>query len=372
MAKVVFKNVTINPGPAPSESAPAIRDLSLEFPDRAFTTLFGGTDAGQSEILRLIAGLDSPDSGEIAIGDRPVQGDAPHRRDVALVSRDCPLLPHLTIRANLSLPLELRRVTRETIARRIKEIADQLHLESLLDKKPAELGEPDLVRAELGRAFVLQPKVILLDEPFAGLDATSRAHLRAELAAVQQQVRATIIYATVEPSEALTLSDHLVVLRHGSVEQVGAPLSVYNEPANIFVASQLGRPGMNFVRGSIKASGDETLFKESDGGVIELRLGALPAARTCAGRDVLLGIRPEDCSAVPPEHPAGPGIFQTLVDFIDLRGSETLFHAQTGAHALICRAPGMRDPREAGRRIRFRVDATRVHLFDPATTRRIS
>jgi multiple sugar transport system ATP-binding protein len=372
MAKVVLKSVTIDSVPAQSESANAIRDLSLEFPDRAFTTLFGGADAGQSAILRLIAGLDSPDSGEIAIGDRPVQGEAPHRRDVALVSRDCPLLPHLSIRANLSLPLELRRVARETITRRIKEIADQLHLESLLDKKPAELSEPDLVRAELGRAFVLQPKAILLDEPFACLDATWRAHLRAELATLQQQVRATIIYATVEPSEALTLSDHLVVLRHGTVEQTGAPLSVYNEPANIFVASQLGRPGMNFVRGSMKVSGEEIVFKESDGGVIELKLGALPAARNCAGRDILLGIRPEDCTAVPPEYPAGPGIFQTLVDFIDLRGSETLFHAQTGAHALICRAPGMRDPREAGRRIRFRVDAARVHLFDPATTRRIA
>jgi ABC-type sugar transport system ATPase subunit len=363
MASIALKNITFTPSGL---------SLSLDCGDHEFTVLLGPVGAGKSTILRLVAGLDAPVIGDILVGDRDVKALPPHRREIALVSPEVPLLPHLTVAANLMLPLQLRRLDKEIISRRLKETAALIDLESLLERKPPELSLPDLRRAELGRAIIQQPKALLLDDPLAGLEAAARAHLRADLAHIQEHLRATIVYATEDSGEAMTLASRLVLLSHGQIQQAGAPLEVYHQPANVFAAATLGFPGMNFLRGALKGSAGQLVFRESDGGVIELPLGDRPAASGHIGRDVLLGIRPEDCPAVPMEQPNAPGIFQTLVDFIEIRGGETLFHAQTGAHAFISRSPVLADARETGRRGRFRFDAGRTHLFDPATTQRIA
>ncbi len=362
MSSVAFKNVSF---------PPAIPGLTLDCADHAFTVLLGPAGAGKSTILRLLAGLETPASGDIFLGDTAVHTRLPRHRDLALAAPSTPLLPHLTISANLSLPLQLRRTPREIIARRIREISTLLGLDSVLDCKPASLSTSDRRRAEIARALALQPKALLLDSPLAGLDPAAAAHLRADLARIHQQFHPTILSATDDPAEAMTLADHLVLLRHGKIEQQGPPLEVYHSPASVFAAATLGSPGMNFLRGALKSSDGQLSFRESDGGAIELRLGDRPSAAPYVGRDVLLGIRPEDCVAVPADHPNGPGIFQTLVDFVEIRGGETLFHAQTGAHSFLSRSPALVDPREAGRRGRFRLDAARAHLFDPATTQRI-
>ncbi|MDD5200802.1 MAG: ABC transporter ATP-binding protein [Terrimicrobiaceae bacterium] len=369
MSRVILKSLTRT---AARGAAPKVRDLSLECADHGFTVLFGLSGAGKSAILRLVAGLDQPESGEIFVGDRAVLGLRPHQRNLAFASPEAPLLPHLTISANLALPLQLRRTSKEVIARRTKETAALLGLESLLNRKPPTLHLQDLRRSELARALVQQPKALLLDNPLAGLESGARAHLRADLARLHHQLRATIVYSTDDPAEAMTLASHLVLLRHGVIEQQGPPLEIYREPASVFAAAALGSPGMNFLRGSLKSADGQLTFKESDGGVVELKLGDRPAAQPFVGRDVLLGIRPEDCIAVPADQANGPTIFQTLVDFVEIRGGEALFHAQTGAHAFISRSRTLVDPREAGRRGRFRLDAARAHLFDPGTTQRIA
>lgn len=363
MASVVLKNLV---------RAPAIKNLSLECPDHEFTVLLGPAGAGKTAILRLIAGLDEPTSGEILIADRAVETLAPARRELALMAHEAPLLPHLTVAANLTLPLELRRTAKDLVARRLRETADLLNLADLLDRRPAELTALDRRRAELGRAFIHQPKAILLDDPLAGLESVAVAHLRDDIARLHRHSRATVVYATGSSCEAMTLGSRVALLRHGAVEQAGSPLEVYRQPASVFAAAALGSPGMNFLRGALKSPGGQLTFKESDGGSIELPLPPGDAAQAYVGRDVLLGIRPEDCVAVPMDAPNGPDIFQTLVDFVEIRGGETLFHAQTGAHAFISRSSTLVDPREAGRRGRFRLDAARAHLFDPATTRRIA
>jgi ABC-type sugar transport system ATPase subunit len=362
MSSVVLKNVTFSP---------TVRDLSLVCADHEFTVLLGPADAGKGEILRLIAGLEPPDSGEILVGDRAVQSLPPARRELALVSSRAPLLPHLSIAANLSLALQSARIAKDTIARRVKEATTFLGLESLLERKAATLTLAECRRAGLARALALQPRAILLDAPLAGLDSVATAHLRADIARIHQEFRATIIYATGDSAEAMTLASHLVLLRHGHIEQQGPPLEVYANPANVFAAATVGSPGMNFLRGALKSHDGRLTFRESDGGAIELPLGERPEAQAYVGRDVLLGIRPEDCAAVAADHPNGPGIIQTLVDFVEIRGGLALFHAQTGAHSFLGRTTALVDPREAGRRGRFRLDATRAHLFDPTTTKRI-
>ena len=364
MAKVVILNLT---------APPAIRDLTLEFPDRETTVILGAPGSGKTAILRLLAGLERPASGQILVGERAVENLSPPQRDLALTSRGTPLFPHLTLAKNLALALP--RLDRKAADRRIHETAALLGLEPYLDRKPAALSAPDRRRAELARALAPQPKALLLDNPFAGLDPAARSHLRADLARIQTQLRPTIIYATNEPAEAMTLAGRLVLLRHGAVEQTGTPLEIYERPANVFTAVTLGSPGMNFIRGALKSVDGQLTFREGDGGTIDLELGRLgdrPGAGDHVGRDVLLGIRPEDCAAVPPAAPNAPDIFQTLVDLVEIRGGETLFHAQTGAHAFISRTPGLIDPKEAGRRYRFRLQADRAHLFDPTTTNRIA
>jgi len=363
MSSVTLKNVSL---------PPSVNGLSLTCADHEFSVLLGPVGAGKAALLRLIAGLERPAAGEILIGDVAVQARSPLHRDIALVSGCVPLLPHLTAAANLTLPLQLRRTPKEIIARRVKETATLLGIDNLLERKPAELTAADRRRTEIARALALQPKAILLDAPLAGLDSVAVAHLRADIARIHQQFRATIIYTTDDSAEAMTLASHLVLLRHGRIEQQGTPLEIYHSPVSVFAAATLGSPGMNFLRGALKSSDGQLTFRESDGGAVELKLGERPAAAAYAGRDVLLGIRPEHCVSVPADQPNGPGIIQTLVDFVEIRGGETLFHAQTGAHSFLSRSPALTDPRESGRRGRFRLDASRAHLFDPSTTQRIA
>jgi ABC-type sugar transport system ATPase subunit len=366
MAKVVLQNLAKSRRDAES---PALQNLSLECADRELTVLLGPPDGGKSTLLRVIAGLDSVEGGDIFLGEQSVASLPPHKRDIALVAAELPLLPHLTVAANITLPLELKRASNDTVARRLKEASEHLGLSALLERKPPALSETDRVRVALARALAQQPKAILLDDPLSGLDPAARRHLRAELARLHQQFRATIIFATTDAAEAFTLGTRVAIVRHGEIEQVGSPVEIHRAPANLFVASLLG---MSFLRGTIKAGSAGAIFKESDGGVVELPLDGHELCAECLGRDVLLGVRAEDCVVVPSDRPNARGIYQALVDFVELREGAALYHAQTGAHALLCRAPDLPDPREAGRRVRFQIDASRVHFFDPATTRRLA
>jgi multiple sugar transport system ATP-binding protein len=204
--------------------------------------------------------------------------------------------------------------------------------------------------------------------------------MRAEIIKLHQRLQATIIYVTHDQVEAMTMGTRIVVMdavlnpetgrKEGVIQQIDAPMNLYREPANMFVAGFLGCPPMNFIKGTLRKDGDQLCFKEARGGAIEVRLGSRPAAETFLGREVVMGIRPEHCFPIPTGKPSA-GSFQSLVDLVEPMGAETYFHLQTGTHTLISRTPGAYAREDAGHRQRFEISAGEVHLFDPTTTLRI-
>jgi multiple sugar transport system ATP-binding protein len=367
MAKVTLTNLS----KSYRSDVAAVSGVNIEIADRELVVLFGRTGAGKSSIVRMIAGLEDFSSGDIAIGDRRVNDVAPDGRDVALVTANQTLYPAMTVRDNLALALQLRKFKESEIARRIEDAAKILEISELLDRKPADLSAGQSQRVAIARALVRQPKVILFDEPLAGLDADMRAQMRTEIAKLHQRRNATIIYATSDSTEAMTLADRIAVFEKGTVEQFDTPETIYAAPVNLVVAGTLGTPPMNLIHGTLKQERDGMKFLETGDGSIELSL-PLPdaaSARELIGKPVVLGIRPEHIAVV--RTPKGQGNsatnFPAVAEIIEPAGAETLLHLQTGAHALFCRSRGAVLREEAGRRMRFEIDPAEVRFFDPAT-----
>lgn len=381
MSKVTLKNVfKIYPGEKGKEVT-AVRDFNIEIADREFVVFVGPSGCGKSTTLRMIAGLEEITSGDINIGDKRVNNVPPKDRDIAMVFQNYALYPHMTVYENMAFGLKLRKFPKTEIQKRVNDAANILGLEQLLDRKPKALSGGQRQRVAVGRAIVRQPKVFLFDEPLSNLDAKMRVQMRTEIIKLHQRLQATMIYVTHDQVEAMTMGTRIVVmdavlnpetgLKEGIVQQIDAPLKLYNEPANMFVAGFLGSPPMNFLRGNIRKEGDHMIFKESQGGTVTLKLGSRPAAEAYLGKEVILGVRPEDCELVLPGKPPSENSFQAVVDIVEPMGAETYFYLQTGAHTVISRSHAAVDQREAGHRLLFEIDATRVHLFDPATGARI-
>src|SRR5438067_6112614 len=272
MAKVSLRNVSKIYQGEKGREMPAVRDLNLEVNDREFVVFVGPSGCGKSTRLRMIAGLEEISHGEIFIGDKRVNDVPPKDRDIAMVFQNHALYPHLTARENLAFGLKLRDFPKTEIKKRVEETAAILGIEQLLDRKPKALSGGQCQRVAVGRAMVRQPKVFLFDEPLSNLDATMRLQLRAEIAKLHQRLQATMIYVTHDQAEAMTMGDRIVVMREGVAQQTDAPLTVYQKPANPFVAGFLGSPPMNFIRGKLKDSPEGIVFKESEGGVIECKI----------------------------------------------------------------------------------------------------
>ena len=370
MAKVTLRNVHKIYHGDKGEDVTAVRDFNLESADREFVVFLGPAGSGKSTILRMIAGLENITGGDVLIDDRRVNEMPPKDRDGAMVFEDYALYPHMTVRENLAFGLKLRKFSDTEIKKRIQEAAGILGIEQRLDCKPQALSEEERQRAALGRAMVRQPKVFLFDEPFTHLDGKVRGRMRAEIVKLHQRLQATMICATNDPTEAMALGGRIVVMREGVVQQTGTAPELHREPANIFVASLIGCPPMNFIGGRLKESGEVLVFKENGEGVIECTLTNRSSAKAFAGRDVVLGVRPEDIALVAGDRRL-PGQFQALVDGVEWMGAETNIHFQTGAHTLVSRSALAVDPSEMGHRARFEITAEKAHLFDPATTSRI-
>jgi len=349
-----------------------LKDLTLEVADREFLVLAGPFGCGATAALRAIAGLDPIASGEIALAGKRINDLAPKDRDVAMVFQDDALYPLMSVRENMAFPLKLRKFPNPEIKRRIAETAAILEIEPLLSRKPPTLSRGERQRVSLARAIVRQPKVFLFDEPLLDLDPATRPPMRTEILRLHQRIQATIIYATHDPVEAMTMGERLVILRDGLLQQTGAPLHIYRQPANLFVAAFLGAPPINLVHGKLRESGDTLSFKESNDGVIELKLPDSPGLKPFAGREVIAGIRPEDIHIV--TAPAKPGAprFRALLDVVELMGAETQAHIETGAHTLISRTASTIGSEESGHRVQFEIDPASIHLFDPETTLRIT
>ncbi len=376
MATVSVRNISKFYSGEKDQKIAALQDVSLEIGDREFAVLAGPSGSGKTTLLRLLAGLEEPAQGEIYFGDKPVHDLPPQDRDVAMVFQNHALYPHLSVHDNLAFGLKMRNFKKPEIKRRVQNAAHILGIKNLLERKAPSLSSGQRQRVAIGRAIVRQPKVFLFDEPLSNLDASVQAQMRAELIALQQRLQTTMIYVTHDQVEALTMGERIIVLNQGRVEQMDTPLALYRDPANQFVAGFFGGPSMNFIAGSLKETGGQIRFRESEGGTIEIVFTAAdrPEALPYAGQNVILGIRPENFTVSKASQRDGREKdrgFRALVDFIEPMGAETNLHLQTGAHALICRSPGYFDRTDAGHRFQFEIDLEKVQLFDPSSGQRI-
>src|SRR3954453_8983000 len=282
MAKVIVKNVfKIYPGEKGGDIT-AVNDVSLDIQDREFVVLVGPSGCGKSTTLRMIAGLEEISRGEIYIGDRLVNNVPPKDRDIAMVFQNYALYPHMSVYDNLAFGLKLRKYPKAEIAKRVTDAAGILGIEELLTRKPKALSGGQRQRVAVGRAIVRQPKVFLFDEPLSNLDAKMRVQMRTEITKLHQRLQATMIYVAHDQVEPMTMGDRIVVMNAGVVQQNDTPLKLYNAPVNLFVAGFLGSPPMNFINGTLKQERDSLVFRETEGGTVEVHL---PAAERASARD---------------------------------------------------------------------------------------
>jgi lactose/L-arabinose transport system ATP-binding protein len=342
-----------------------IGGVDLEVEDHEFVVFVGPSGCGKSTLLRMIAGLETTSGGRIEIGGRDVTAEDPAKRGIAMVFQTYALYPHMTVATNMGFPLEMAKRPKAEIERKVAEAAKILHLEAYLNRKPRELSGGQRQRVAIGRAIVRQPDIFLFDEPLSNLDAELRVQMRIEIARLHQQLGTTMIYVTHDQVEAMTLASRIVVLRAGRVEQVGAPLELYDNPDNSFVAGFIGSPRMNFFTASVTAlTGGKTVVAAPALGLsamaVETR-GAPPEP----GTQVSLGIRPEHFLA--PEGAAST--ISGKVTLVECLGNVTYFHAVLADGSMITvQSQGNVRP-AVGETSIIGLDAARVFLFDAAGRR---
>jgi multiple sugar transport system ATP-binding protein len=346
----------------------ALQAITLNFRPGRLSVILGPSGCGKSTMLRLIAGLETPTSGQVFLDEACLNGKPPWQRDVAMVFQSYALYPHLTVFDNLAFPLRARRLSRAAIRERVGATARRLGLEGLLGRKPRQLSGGQRQRVALGRAIVRQPRVFLLDEPLSNLDARLRIETRAELKQLQSGLRITMVYVTHDQEEAMTLADDLIVMRDGRVEQVGTPRAVYLQPATTFVARFLGNPPMNLLRCQVLGSDDCLQVGDQS-------LGPGPAAlrgwrRRTDDREVAIGIRPESVTLTAPGDAAPTGLRGTIMDVQDL-GRELVVRVRLDQQDMIVLAGPTRDV-HPGQPVGIQFDPTALRCFDPTTGRSIA
>jgi multiple sugar transport system ATP-binding protein len=335
-----------------------INGVDIEIANGEFVILVGPSGCGKSTLLRMIAGLETVTEGKIRIGSRVVNEATPREREIAMVFQNYALYPHMTAAENMAFALELRKLPKERIKASIDKAAATLGLQDLLDRYPRQLSGGQRQRVAIGRAMVRDPQVFLFDEPLSNLDAKLRVQMRTEIKKLHQTLGSTIIYVTHDQVEAMTMADRIVVMNAGVVEQVGAPLDLYDEPASLFVAAFIGSPAMNLIAGTVEVDGVPSFV--TVGGV---RLPLPPdLPDRLVGRRLIYGIRPEHLSI-------GDEGTRAKVMVVEPTGSESLVVADMMGQELQIL---LRDRRRvaAGDTIAIAPDSTRVHLFDEATGRR--
>jgi multiple sugar transport system ATP-binding protein len=343
----------------------AVAGATFDVADGELLVLVGPSGCGKSTLLRMIAGLEDISSGALRIGDRVVNDVAPKDRDIAMVFQNYALYPHMTVAGNLGFGLKLRGVSNDDIGKRVDEAARMLELGKLLDRKPGQLSGGQRQRVALGRALVRDPQVFLLDEPLSNLDAKLRAGMRVEIARLHRQVGATMIYVTHDQVEAMTLGQRIVVLKDGHVQQIDTPMALYERPANLFVATFLGSPAMNVLRGRLVRDGGLALDL---GGGLRVPLGAnADVPEAWFQRDIAIGVRPEHLL---PAGEASDALMATI-EMVEALGNETLVNVRLGPHALVARMP----PRELpppGAPLPLAIAPGRWHAFDADSGERLS
>jgi multiple sugar transport system ATP-binding protein len=350
-----------------------LKGISLEMGSGEFTVLVGPSGCGKSTLLNIIAGLERQSSGSVAIGGRAVDNIAPKDRDIAMVFQSYALYPSMTVRQNITFGMECRNVPRAQRDEAVSRVAKLLQIEALLDRKPAQLSGGQRQRVAMGRALVRNPLLFLFDEPLSNLDAQLRAEMRMEIKQLHQRLGSTIVYVTHDQIEAMTLATRIAVMRQGVVQQFADPETVYNRPANLFVARFMGAPPMNTLSARLETASSGTVAVIGHGETT-IRLPVPPEANSWVGREVVLGIRPE-CITEPTRHfgdgpDAAPAIVAP-VEMIEPTGAETIVVLRLGNERVLGRVSADLRPR-LNEMTRFAVDTRKINLFDPSTGDRIA
>lgn len=366
MARVELRDVTKSFG-----GVVVLRRCNLVAEDGELLVLVGGSGCGKSTILRLIAGLETPDEGEILIGGRPVNQIPPMHRDIAMVFQDYALYPHMTVEENLSFGLRMRKLAASAINARVAEVAGLLDISHLLGRRPRELSGGQRQRVAMGRALVREPSAFLLDEPLSNLDAQLRSQVRLEIRRLHDRLRTTMIHVTHDQVEAMTLADRLVVLRDGVVEQSGTPREVYDRPRSMFVGGFIGSPPMNFIPCAVVDERGTAGLMLPDGSRPGLP-SSHPSSQSLMRRaamqlgPVALGLRPEAIGLRPLAASMGADELVATVSMVEPLGAETLYTLDLSGTAVVARAPSATVFRR-GERVAASLDMAQAHLFEPST-----
>ncbi|MGL4975281.1 MAG: sn-glycerol-3-phosphate import ATP-binding protein UgpC, partial [Bosea sp. (in: a-proteobacteria)] len=356
MAEVTISHVKkIYPG-----NVEAVKGVSIDIPDGGFCVLVGPSGCGKSTLLRMVAGLETISAGEVKIGGRVVNEVEPSERDIAMVFQNYALYPHMSVYDNMAYGLKNRGTPKDEIAARVAEAARILAIEPFLQRRPRQLSGGQRQRVAMGRAIVRKPQVFLFDEPLSNLDAKLRVQMRVEIKKLQRALGVTAIYVTHDQVEAMTLSDKLVVMNGGRIEQIGPPAEVYRKPASKFVATFIGSPPMNLLPAKADGSGVVALG-EAILAVKDMREGL------SVGQDIELGMRPEDIE-ITSEGAAGSIAFR--IDFIEELGATQLFHGEVAGHPFVMQA-ATGDISVETKKLWITVAPERLHLFDPASGERL-
>jgi sn-glycerol 3-phosphate transport system ATP-binding protein len=331
----------------------AVKGISIDIPDGGFCVLVGPSGCGKSTLLRMVAGLETITSGECRIGGRVVNDIEPSDRDIAMVFQNYALYPHFSVYDNMAYGLRNRGTPKDEIERRVQEASKILGIESFLQRRPRQLSGGQRQRVAMGRAIVRKPQVFLFDEPLSNLDAKLRVQMRVEIKKLQRALGVTSIYVTHDQVEAMTLSDKLVVMSAGRVEQMGLPNDVYRKPASRFVATFIGSPPMNIAKGEVKGKGAVSI------GDVVLPVSDM-AADLVPGAAIEVGLRPEDLIVTP------NGSLTMAVDFIEELGATQLFHGTLGGATLVIQAASGLVPPDS-KTLHLTIDPAKVHLFDVET-----
>jgi len=341
----------------------AVKNLDLEVKDKDLIVLLGPSGCGKTTTLRCVAGLETPDGGEIYIGDEMVNELPPKDRDVAMVFQSYALYPHMKVFDNIAFPLKLRKVPKSEIEERVKRSAELLRISHLLDRKPKQLSGGEAQRTALGRAIVREPKVFLMDEPLSNLDAKLRLYMRAELKSLQKKLGITTVYVTHDQAEAMTMADLVAVMNFGVLQQLSSPHELYDNPANAFVAGFIGSPPVNFI--------DCTFLEKDASGFLDAgtftvsisdEIRELIKEKT-TGPELTLGVRPEDLS-VPKRR--GEELFEAEVFVMEPLGSEVIVDLMVGDNLVKMRTtPDFRA--RPGQKVHVTFNKDKMHVFDKRT-----
>ena len=360
MVKVTLDNVSKFFG-----RVKAVVDLNLKIGDGEFIALLGPSGCGKTTTLLMVAGIYKPTKGRILFDDKDVTKLPPRDRNVGMVFQSYALYPHMTVYDNIAFPLRLKKVPKNEIDRKVRQVAKLLRIEELLSRKPSQLSGGQQQRVALGRALVKEPDVLLLDEPLSNLDAKLRVIMRAELKKLQKELKVTTIYVTHDQVEAMSMADKIAVMNAGKLQQYAEPSELYNKPANLFVAGFIGSPPMNFVEGSVREVNGEYYF-DSEHFKLKLpsEIGELVSSRTS---EVIMGFRPENAKIIKEELPS---TIQGKVYVVEPLGKDVIVNVKIGEILVkILARPGIEIA--PGQSIWLQLNMSKIHFFEKHTGKAI-